>query len=304
MIAALLWLANALLVAFALYSYFVEPYQLRLTRRTVHVPDLPAELDGLRLAHLADLHVKSERRHFPQEMATRAVAMALALEPDVICLTGDLAQASRHIGLAARLLQPLAAHPVFAVMGNHDHDKMMESEFSGPPDERVSADEWRRAVTDAGCTVLVNEGAALPLRGRSVTILGAGDPSCGWDDLDATFAAPPAGDVRLLLAHSPDVLDDPRTDWADLVLCGHTHGGQVRFPGLGTPWAPVWRDRRRAAGLFAVGDTQCNVTRGVAAGIRARFLCWPEVCELTLRRGDSNGLPRLPRYDLSQATPK
>jgi len=297
--ALLLWLVDSLLLAFAIYSYFIEPTQLRLTRRTVHVPHLPSELDALRIVHLADLHVKSEQRRFPQEMATRAVAMALELQPDLVCVTGDLGQASRHIGVAVPLLEPLSARPVFVVMGNHDHDKMMEAEFAGPPDGRIGADEWRREVSAAGFTVLVNEGAELPVRGRRLSVLGVGDPSCGWDDLDGALAAPLDGDLRLLLVHSPDLLDDPRTDWADLVLCGHTHGGQLRLPGLGSPWAPVWRDRRRAAGLFAIGETVCHVTRGVGAGIRARFLCWPEVCELTLKRGEPNGLPRLPRYTLS-----
>jgi predicted MPP superfamily phosphohydrolase len=299
-IAALLWLLAGLLLAFAIYSYFIEPYRLRLTRRTVHIPHLPAELDGLRLAHLADLHVKSEQKRFPQEMAERAVQMVLGLDADLVCLTGDLGQGSRHIRLVARLLQPLSVKPTFVVMGNHDHDKMMENEFGGPPPARTGMAEWRREVTATGFAVLYNECVALTIHGRHVSIMGVGDPSCGWDDLDRALPvdAPPDGDLRLLLVHSPDLLDDPRTDWADLVLCGHTHGGQVRLPGLGSPWAPVWRDRRRAAGLFAIGQTLCHVTRGVGAGIRARFLCWPEVCELTLRRGEPAGLPRLPRYDL------
>lgn len=300
MTAALLWLLDGLLVVFAVYSYFVEPYRLRLTRRTVCLPDLPAELDGLRLAHLADLHVKSERHAFPREMARRAVRMVLELEPDLVCLTGDLGQGSRHIGSAVRLLQPLAAAPAFVVMGNHDHDKMMESEFDGPPDVRISPAQWRQEVTAAGFTVLQNESVAMTVGGRRLRIVGVGDPSCGWDDLGRALPGddPPDGDLRLLLVHSPDLLDDPRSDWADLVLCGHTHGGQLRLPGLGSPWAPVWRDRRRAAGLFAVGRTICHVTQGVGAGIRARFLCRPEVCELTLRRGEDGSLPHLPRFPL------
>ena len=304
MIAALLWLLASLLVAFAIYSYFVEPRQLRLTRRTVPVPGLPAELDGLRLAHLADLHVKGEHQRFPQEMARRAVALVQELQPDLICLTGDLGQGSRHVHIATRLLQPLSSRLAFVVMGNHDHDKMMEHEFSGPPETRAGMPEWRERVTAAGFVVLHNECTTLTVRGRRVTIMGVGDPSCGWDDLDQVLpaGASPDGDLRLLLVHSPDLVDDPRTDWADLVLCGHTHGGQVRLPGVGTIWAPVWRDRRRAAGLFAVGETLCHVTRGVSAGIRARFLCWPEVCELTLRRAEPTGVPRLPRYRLFQAS--
>jgi predicted MPP superfamily phosphohydrolase len=303
-IAALLWALDGLLLAFAIYSIFIEPRRLRLVRRTVHLPDLPPELDGLRLAHLADLHVKSARRRFPQEMARRAVALAVSLEADLVCVTGDLGQASRHVGVAAPLLTPLTDRPAFAVMGNHDHDKMMESEFTGPPEVRLGAAEWRRTVEGAGLRTLVNENATIELRGRRLALIGVGDPSCGWDDLGRALGhdAAPA-DFRLVLVHSPDLLDDPRTDQADLVLCGHTHGGQIRLPGIGTPWAPVWRDRRRSDGLFAVGETVCHVTRGVSAGIPARFLCRPEVCELTLRRGAPTNLRRLPRYALPPPTP-
>jgi predicted MPP superfamily phosphohydrolase len=297
-IAALLWLLAGLLIAFALYSLFIEPRQLRLTRHTVYLPHLPPELDGLCVAHLADLHLKSEEHRHPQEMAARAVQMALGLQPDLVCVTGDLGQCSRHIGVACRLLAPLAGRPSFVVMGNHDHDKLMENELYGPPEVRVQASQWSELVAAAGLTVLRNEWTDVTLRSRRVRLVGCGDPSCGWDDLERALPSDgvPEADVHLLLVHSPDLVDDPRTDWADLVLCGHTHGGQLRLPGIGTPWAPVWRDRRRAAGLFAIGRTLCHVTRGVSAGIRARFLCWPEVAALTLRRGEPGRLPRLRRF--------
>lgn len=292
---AVLWLLVGLLVSFAIYSYFIEPRQLRLTQRTVSIPRLPPELDGLRIAHFSDLHVKSELHPFQREMAQQVVSRALAMDVDLVCLTGDLAQASRHVPHAARVLQPLAGKPVFVVMGNHDHDKMLESEFMGRPEEGLSAREWCEIVEAAGLRTLQNECAEAVVRGRRVVVMGVGDPSCGWDDLSGAMAGCAGADLHLLLVHSPDLVDDPRTDWADLVLCGHTHGGQLQLPGIGSPWAPVWRDRRRADGMFRIGETVCHVTRGVGAGIRARFLCWPELCVLTLRQGQDDRLRRLPR---------
>lgn len=294
----LLWGLAVGAFAFVVYSFRVEPQRLTLTRVRASIPRLPAELEGLRLAHLSDLHIKGEHKPFPLQMARRAVALALEQRPDLVCLTGDLGQASRYIGLAARTLQPLTTHPTFTVMGNHDHDKMLESEFLGRPEENLTAEQWRAVAQQHGLQVLVNETARLQVRGRQVIIAGSGDPSCGWDDLPATLAEEPEGDLHLLLSHSPDIIDEPTADWADLVLCGHTHGGQAQLPWFGTVWAPVWRDRRRSDGLFAVGHTLCYVTRGVGAGIRARFLCRPEVCllELTAGPGDKpRQLPRLPR---------
>lgn len=304
MLALVLWLLAGLAIVFVIYSYYIEPQQLRITRRVVHIPRLPFELEGLRIVHLSDFHIKSPRRAFPQKMAQRAVERTIQLAPDFVCLTGDLGHASRFISVATELLRPLAEqHFVCVVMGNHDHDKLLETEIGALPEEHVDIEQWRSIVQAAGFHMLHNEHIVCCLRGRAVIIAGVGDPSCGWDDLSRALTNGSAhglsqGDLHLLLVHSPDLLDNPQTDWADLVLCGHTHGGQFCLPKLGTPWAPVWRDRRRAAGLFRIGQTICHVTRGVAAGIRARFLCWPEICELILQRGDE-ALPRLPRYPLN-----
>jgi hypothetical protein len=300
-ISVLLWVLAALILAFFVYAHYLEPRQLRLTRRQVAIPRLPAELHGLRIAHLADLHVGGSREDFARHMAGRALQVVLDLQPDLICVTGDLAQASRHIGLAVQALLAVGDRPAYAVMGNHDHDKMLESECLGPPEWRVGREEWTRRVARTGVVVLHNEHVEVALRGRRLMIMGVGDPSCGWDDLAGALAPNPQGDLHLLLVHSPDLVDDPQSDWADLVLCGHTHGGQITLPGIGTPWAPVWRDRRRSEGLFAVGQTICHVTRGVGAGIRSRFRCPPEVCELTLVRGEDPQLRRLPRFPLNGA---
>lgn len=293
---ALLWLLVLLIVAFIYYSHFIEPRRLRLSRWRVSIPRLPAELEGLKIVHLSDLHIKSDNKPFPLQVARRAVDMALKREPDLVCLTGDLAQASRFIGRAAEVLGPLTNSPVWAVMGNHDHDKVLESEFSGPPQQRLNAAEWRAVVEQAGMRVLLNEHAPCEVRGVPVVIAGAGDASCGWDDLPAALSGEPRGALHLLLSHSPDIMDDPRSDWADLVLCGHTHGGQAKLPGLGTPWAPVWRDRRRSEGLFRVGQALCFVSRGVGAGIRTRFLCPPEVVELTLTAHEGSRVRQLTRF--------
>jgi hypothetical protein len=259
---------------------------------------LPPALEGFRIAHLSDLHVKSARYPFAYEIGRRAVQMALAEEPDLVCVTGDLGQASRHIERASEVLAPLSGRPVFVVMGNHDHDKMLESEDIGPPAVRVSAERWREVVEAKGLQVLLNESALHQFDGTSVSVVGVGDPSCGWDDLGRALKQAPPGDLRLLLVHSPDMLDDPRVDWADLVLCGHTHGGQITLPGIGSPWAPVWRDRRRSEGLLRVGEALCVVSRGVAAGIKTRFRCRPQVIVLTLTAADGEEPRVLPRYPL------
>jgi uncharacterized protein len=290
-----LWLLVISIVAFIYYSHWVEPRRLRLSRLKVSVPRLPAELEGFKILHLSDLHVKSAAKTFPLEIAQQAVQMALSRQPDLVCVTGDLGQASRFTELAAEALRPLAQVTAFAVMGNHDHDKMLESEFAGPPETRLDTAQWRAVVEQAGLQVLHNQNRPLEVKGQRVIIAGAGDASCGFDDLEGTLQDRPRGALHLLLSHSPDIMDCPESDWADLALCGHTHGGQAKLPLIGTPWAPVWRDRRRSEGLFRVGEAVCFVSRGVCAGIRTRFLCPPEVCEITLTSGEGDRVRTLPR---------
>ncbi len=295
-----LWALVALIAAFFYYSHYVEPRRLGLTRLRVSIPRLPEALEGLTLLHLSDLHVTGDRDDFGGEMARAAVALAEGVKADLICLTGDLSQASRAVHAAADILEPLARRPTFVVMGNHDHDKMLESEAGLNRTRRVPAHEWRKTIEAIGGKVLQNEHLSMPVRGGTVVIAGCGDPSCGWDDLPRTLDGEPTGDFHLLLVHSPDMLDDPATAWADLALCGHTHGGQVRLPGLGSPWAPVWRDRHRAYGLLRFDQTLCYVTRGVAAGFRSRFLCPPEVVQITLTRGPGDPARDLRRYDTAR----
>ena len=296
-----LWLLLGAAIGFIYYSHYVEPARLRLSERRVSVARLPAALEGVRIVHFSDLHIKSPNKPFAPRMARRAVELVAGLEADLICLTGDLGQASRFIALAAETLAPLTRRPVFVVMGNHDHDKMLEAELVGPPVQHLTAEEWCATAAAGGLQVLHNRHEVLAVRGCPVLIAGAGDASCGWDDLPGALRGAATGALHLLLSHSPDIVDLPESDWADLVLCGHTHGGQARLPWFGTPWAPVWRDRRRSEGLFRVGETLCFVTRGVGAGIRTRFLCPPEVCVLTLTAAAGDPVRRLPRFKLPAA---
>ena len=294
-LATILWAIFALFVAFLVYAHFVEPTRLRVTRREVHLPSLPPELDGVVIAHLSDLHCRPEAR--PLRVVQQAIAETLAAQPDLICLSGDICHHSPFLELGCETVAPLAApfpQRVLAVLGNHDHDCTLEADAFGFEGTPRTATELRSALSAVGLTMLHNEACAVSVRGRTVAVLGIGDAGCGRDDLDRALAQAPSADLKLAITHSPDALDLPGIEWADLVLCGHTHGGQFALPGLGTPWAPVWRDRRRSAGLFAVAGVLCHVSRGVGAGTEARFLCPPEVVLLTLRRGEPN-VPHLPR---------
>ncbi len=286
----ILWAALLVAVALIYYVRHVEPTRLQIEQVEVHLDRLPRRLCGLRIGQISDTHLRNSPRTVA--MAARAVAETMAQRPDLVCITGDVGHRSWHVDVAARLMAPLAAeHGVYAVLGNHDMDEALELEAFEEKGDSIPVPDWMAKMSATGIEVLFNTHRCLRINDSLVVIAGVGDPSCGHEDLAAALADAPHGDLHILLSHSPDIFDDPLAEWADLILCGHTHGGQLQLPYIGTPWAPVWRRRDRAAGLMRVTpDTVAYVSRGVSSGVRARLNCPPEVAVFTLADGHDDDL--------------
>ena len=289
LVAVALWVALAAAVALIYYVRFVEPARLELTGVQAPLPRLPEELEGLTIAHLSDFHYRPGREQICQD----AVASANAASPDLVVITGDLADGYDVLEACLEQIADLRAPlGVWAVLGNHDEYclKCRVSQPARPPDQ----EQFRATYASAGVQLLTNETERLEVKGAVVALVGVGDVSSGRDDLPAALAGAEGADLVIVLSHSPDILDDAAVEAADLVLCGHTHGGQVVLPGIGSPWAPVWRDRRRSAGLMLAGRQLCYVSRGVSSATPARFRGPPEVTVLTLRRGAPEGVRSVP----------
>jgi predicted MPP superfamily phosphohydrolase len=281
--------AGMLLLGAAAFVYAtqVETTWLHVTRRELHLPCLPCGLDGLRVAHLSDFH---RSRIVPHDYLAGCVATAMAERPDLILLTGDFVTKNRrYVGDLPALLAPLRAPlGVFAVLGNHD--------------AVVGSDAVTAAVERAGIRMLRNRHECLTVDGAQLWLAGIDSPHheqyrvadsrrAGWAKLyrqylDRTLCGIPVGAFRVLLAHSPDVIRDAARRGVDLMLSGHTHGGQVRFPLVGATVVPSRYGHRYAAGLFQVEGTTLYVSRGLGTvRFPIRFLCRPELAVLTLRRG-------------------
>jgi hypothetical protein len=291
--AIVLWSLVLILVAALTYGAVIGARDLRLDRLSVHLPGLPPDLAGLRVVHLSDTHFMPSG--FMRLVYEKMVAACAEASPDLILLTGDLAAGSENLPIAvqwfSRITAPLG---IFAVLGNHDLDVTMERwlldlDTGGDPDA------LREPLAAAGVTLLHNEWRILDVRGRRLLIVGIGDASCGLDDLvEALDGAPSDVDLTIFLSHSPDIFDRPGLERADLVLCGHTHAGQMMLPGIGPLWAPVWRGRRRGAGLLSLGEVVAHVSRGVGATWPARLGAPPQVALLDLQPGQPDGLPVWP----------
>jgi predicted MPP superfamily phosphohydrolase len=259
------------------YMRFIESGWLAVGRHEVPLSTAAAG-SPLRLLHLSDLHAS---KSVSLEFIERAIEMGLRLKPDLICLTGDfVTRRFNAMERYASILKRLAtAAPTFASLGNHDGGA-----WAGPRGGYESTQAVRALLAASGISLLHNTARTLTLTGRSLRLVGVGD---SWaDELDArqAFAAAPVPEQTptILLSHNPDTKEDVESFAWNLMLCGHTHGGQVCLPLIGTPFAPV-RDRRFVKGLNPWKDRWIHTTKGVGNLYGVRFNCRPEVSLLTLR---------------------
>ena len=259
--------ALALNLSEAARSALTEPFRLTIEHHQIRLRRLPPEFDGFRIVQLSDIH------HSPftsRAQIERAVETANSLQPDIVALTGDyISKERQYAAPCAELLGKLRArHGVFAVLGNHDHWT----------DAALITDLFRAE----GMTVLVNQGMRFEMKGAALWLAGVDDTMVGLEDLPLALAGSREDEFKLLLAHNPIILRRAARAGVDLVLSGHTHGGQVS---LRSERSVSGRPRRRLLkGLARMGGTQIYVTRGLGTVVLpVRFGCPPEVSLLELR---------------------
>ena len=240
-----------------------------ITQTSIWLRRLPPALEGLTIVHLTDIH---HSLFTPIEEVERAVELANLLEPDVVALTGDYVTFSpAYIWPAARALGKLRARRgVFAVLGNHDF--------------QVDAPEVTDALRAQRIRVLRNSRHPIRSGGKTLGFLGVDDLWWDSDDLPAALEGVPARDSKVLLCHNPRGIWQASEHGIDLVLSGHTHGGQVRLPGLRS----LYRSRlgeRFVEGWNHLNGTQIYVSRGIGkVVVPLRVGCPPEIACLRLHR--------------------
>ncbi len=273
---ALLWTAALSLPLVGVYATFIEPFRLVEERVDVVLDPRFAPSEPLRVAVLADLQSREVDDHL-----RAAVAMAIAFEPHLILLPGDLIQADsreefeRAAPQFRELLEPLNAPlGVYFVLGNTDAQTLVGRVFDG-----------------TNVRLLENQSVELEFAGKRVLLGGAGmNPFApATRAFVERFDVRERDELRLLFAHYPDIaleLDDAPA--IDLIVAGHTHGGQVQLPWFGAPLTLSRVPRAvGTGGLHELDGRPIYVSRGIGcergAAPRLRFLCPPEVSLLTLR---------------------
>jgi len=264
------------------YGYGVEPTWLELNRCDIPVDGLPRPFSHFRIVQLSDFHCS--RQVTPAYLA-EAVHLAQAQQPDTVVLTGDFVHKGyKYIERVAQTLGRLSApHGVYAVLGNHDFSVRNALGFRR---FRHLHRAVARALSDQGIRVLHNEAVLLERGGTRLHLLGVEDLWSRACDLDQAFAGLCPSVPCIALAHNPRTVERLDGRRCDLMLSGHTHGGQINLPGLGRPTLGR-KARRFAAGLYQFHNTYVYVNKGIGFGFRFRFGVRPEVAVLSLRpRGE------------------
>jgi uncharacterized protein len=270
----------------------------RWTLRRFDVPVLAPGSAPLRVLHLSDLHMTAGQRSKQEWVASLA-----GLQPDLVVDTGDNLAGHDAVPGTLRALEPLLDLPGAFVMASNDYYAPRPKnplKYFKRDHQRVHGDElpWRDlrdALADRGWIDLTNARGELTVAGRRIAFAGVDDSHLRRDRYDLVAgAADPTADVRIGLAHSPEprVLDRFAADGHDLLLCGHTHGGQLRVPFYGALVTNCGIDRARVRWLHRWAGPSAGNPHGtwlhVSAGLGtspyapARFACPPEATLLTL----------------------
>lgn len=261
-----------------IYASFIEPQIIVVTREELADP-LGSDL---RIAIVSDYHVGPYK---DKRFVQKSVKKINALLPDIVLLPGDFVFTR---SADVNDLNPLKdLHPsigAYAVLGNHDvgqYQSMTGVRYSGESRGEAIADKLK----SLGITVLRNEHVLLSTTHGQVAIAGVDDIWTGHDDLPAALRDIPKAAYTILLSHNPSIIKDPQSLSANLIVSGHTHGGQMRLPGVGSlAHLPTSIDQAFDQGLFTIQDsTKLAITRGIGeSSARTRLFAWPEILLIDL----------------------
>jgi uncharacterized protein len=241
----------------------IEPSRVQLSRHDVSLSDLPPALDGLTIAQVSDIHLPANRA-----AVERTLAMLEAERPAIVLLTGDQCETSTAMeDLVAFVRAARGKLATIAILGNWD--------YQGGATGLLA----RRAYEGAGAILLVNQHTIVDVAGARIAFVGLDDMLSGSPNAAAALAGLPPDIPAIWAIHEPafaDYLTPAPAQRPALVLAGHTHGGQIRIPGV--PAYTPTGSGRFLEGWYDSTLGRLYVSRGIGtADVRARFRCPPEL---------------------------
>lgn len=248
----------------------IEPYHIETREIVIESGQIPTEFDGTKIVFLSDFH-QSSWPFFDQKRTEEVVNQVNAMNPDIILLGGDyVSDDPRHINSCFFELSKLhASLGVYGVLGNND-----------PKDATV------KAMRESGITYIKNDGIWIKKNGSKIRLGAVGD--LYTDSQNSRYAVGDASqnDFVILLSHNPDFFPYATTkSKIDLMLSGHTHGGQITFFGL---WAPIVHSeygQEFRTGIKNINGTNLIISNGIGTSILpARFFAPPQIISIKLKR--------------------
>jgi predicted MPP superfamily phosphohydrolase len=248
----------------------IEPYPIEVKNVEIISKDVPASFDGKKIVYISDIHYGP---YFSGDRVRSLVAEINNLNPDLILLGGDYIDTEK-VDMApcfAELKNLKAPLGVYGVLGNHDH--------------WGRAEQTREGLIAAGITPLDNTAVWINSGDGRIKLGGVGDLWHDSQNLTPTVGDVSVNDYVILLSHNPDYAEKIKTDKVDLVLSGHTHGGQITFFGLFAPYTNTRYGQKYVSGLVEAPHTLVYVTKGVGTtSIPVRFFARPEITVLELKK--------------------
>lgn len=309
-----IWDAWCIASVIGIWPRFIEPRMLMIKRLTLSLPQFPIPLHGVKLLHFSDLHWGP---HLSVRYLKKMISRINSLKPDLILFSGDFLCRSKldnPEGLKNFLSSLQASNGCYAVLGNHDYTEFVTVSGEGDYDvEKQSAHStivkgFKRLFRSAPLTrkitdqaqqvkrhrelvhlleqtpfqVLNNTTKVIPYNSYWINICGLEDYTCGKFLPSKAFENYKKEYPGIVLSHNPDTLEVLRHYPGDLVLCGHTHGGQVNFPWL---WKRFTRleNGEYKRGLKDLGQKWAYINRGISSIMKFRWFAPPELTLITLR---------------------
>ena len=267
----------AFLATFGWYSLLFEPNNIQVEKINIEIANLPESFEGTKIVHLTDLHSFGfdKREKMVLEMVDQ-------LDPDFVFITGDFVdRKTKDINSVQKFWQELGDQykgKIFGVLGNHEYKN-----------EEADSNSLEELLKKSGIVVLDNENQKIFLQGDEyIYLVGVNDPHTGRADLKKALADTEKNIPKILLAHAPEIVNKPdilKEEKIDLILAGHTHGGQIKIPFIRPFWVPTKNHGKYASGLFEINNTALYVNRGIGlSAFPIRFNCPPEIAVIELKK--------------------
>lgn len=319
-----LWDLWCIVSVVGIWPRFIEPKLIFESKVPIPIPHLSRELEGLKVLQLSDLHYSEEvSDHFLERILKRV----RQLNPDLIVFTGDIISYSQLVqpeklkSFLQRLIAPLGT---YAIYGNHDYkeyvslgndgrfrkveshlptimrgfsrlfslnDSQSEGAIVRTPIEELDA--LKQLFTDSGVTLLHNETVQIGKKTAKINLTGLGDYMAGHLMAHDAFKGYEINYPGIVLSHNPDSYEILEHYPGDLLLFGHTHGGQVNLPYIWKKVTPI-KNRMFKSGLFHIKERFLYVNRGLGATFPFRWFSPPE---LTLFQLTRQGPQKIPLWD-------